>query len=291
MRPQRSTRFVEKCLQAQWKGQDHVSLTFGSLVIIGTIFKKLEEIEFVVESGASMHMLNKKDLSSAEPETLQRSRNPTTVITANGEVQTNEEATENAHDLEFFANTSHDSDSQRLAKVATRKHSIKTHFPKDRNCEICRRTKITRAPCRRRTGNAVHRAEKVRWLDNRRSKSSQWRWCISKQSQIRSRGTRFSYSMDTVWSVQKRTSQQTERSSRKFLGPPEKPKVIYTDHSLEFGNSCEDTYHGIIVHQRFHRSETNGIWKIGTQNKRRDVCCTVICEMFMTAWHMIWRTM
>ena len=29
------------------------------------------------------------------------------------------------------------------------KHSIYTHFPEDRNCEICQRTKITRAPCRR----------------------------------------------------------------------------------------------------------------------------------------------
>ena len=28
------------------------------------------------------------------------------------------------------------------------KHNVHTHFPKDRNCEICKRTKITRAPCR-----------------------------------------------------------------------------------------------------------------------------------------------
>ena len=27
------------------------------------------------------------------------------------------------------------------------KHSVYTHFLKDRNCEICKRTKITRAPC------------------------------------------------------------------------------------------------------------------------------------------------
>ena len=40
------------------------------------------------------------------------------------------------------------------------KHSVCTHFPKDRNCEICKRTKITRAPCRRRNGEAVPRAEK-----------------------------------------------------------------------------------------------------------------------------------
>ena len=38
-------------------------------------------------------------------------------------------------------------------------HSVKTHFPKDRNCEICKRTKITRAPCRRRNGEAVPRAD------------------------------------------------------------------------------------------------------------------------------------
>ena len=38
-------------------------------------------------------------------------------------------------------------------------HSVYTHFPKDRNCEICQRTKITRAPCRRRIGGAVPRAE------------------------------------------------------------------------------------------------------------------------------------
>ena len=35
------------------------------------------------------------------------------------------------------------------------KHSVETHFLKDRNCEICKRTKITRAPCRRRNGEAV----------------------------------------------------------------------------------------------------------------------------------------
>ena len=54
--------------------------------------KKPEEREFVVDSGASMHMLSKKDLSSDELDTLRKPRNPTTVITANAEVQTNEEA-------------------------------------------------------------------------------------------------------------------------------------------------------------------------------------------------------
>ena len=45
-------------------------------------------------------------------------------------------------------------------KVVSCKHSIFIYFPKDRDCEVCKRTKIIRAPCRKRTGNVVHRAEK-----------------------------------------------------------------------------------------------------------------------------------
>ena len=37
----------------------------------------------------------------------------------------------------------------------------KTHFPKDRNRDICLKTKITRASCRRRDGTVVPRADKV----------------------------------------------------------------------------------------------------------------------------------
>ena len=48
--------------------------------------------EFEVHSGASMHMPSKKDISSGEMETLRKSRNSTTVVTANGEVQTNNRA-------------------------------------------------------------------------------------------------------------------------------------------------------------------------------------------------------
>ena len=54
---------------------------------------KPEEREFVVDSGASVHMVSKRDLNSDEWETVRISKNPTTVMTANGEVQTRENAT------------------------------------------------------------------------------------------------------------------------------------------------------------------------------------------------------
>ena len=60
------------------------------------------EREFVVDSGASMHRLSNKDLSSDEKDTFKRSRHPTVVGTANGEVQTFEEAQICVHDLGLF---------------------------------------------------------------------------------------------------------------------------------------------------------------------------------------------
>ena len=39
------------------------------------------------------------------------------------------------------------------------KHSIFNHFPKDRNCEICKRTKITSALCRNCNGESVLQAQ------------------------------------------------------------------------------------------------------------------------------------
>ena len=63
---------------------------------------KPEEREFVVDSGASMHMISKKDLSDAEMDTLTKSCSPTIVITANGEVQTHKEAIVYVRELDIF---------------------------------------------------------------------------------------------------------------------------------------------------------------------------------------------
>ena len=63
---------------------------------------KPEEREFVVDSGASMHMISKKDMSDAEMDTLAKSCSPTIVITANGEVQTHEEATVYVKELDIL---------------------------------------------------------------------------------------------------------------------------------------------------------------------------------------------
>ena len=50
-----------------------------------------------------MHIVSKKDLNDAEMDTLTKSCSPTTVITANGEVQTHEEAIVYVKELGIFS--------------------------------------------------------------------------------------------------------------------------------------------------------------------------------------------
>ena len=382
---------------------------------------KLGQREFVVDSGASMHMISKKDLSDVEMDTLTKSCSPTIVITANGEVQTHEEATVYVKELDLFltvkvlektptvlslgklcdengyssewingqkphlikngirilcntqnfvpivvpglsssssgssstlktpwkqeshssSSSSASSSSPTVSEIQIReredgnsdispvqvstsvddrsgqpdettiergnpleseipewlqefrenlvddeillqggshassshevslepttkrredlgKHNVHTHFPQDRNCEICKRTKITRAPCRRRNGEAVPRAVNFGDLitadhkvlsDNCESRNNH-RYAVVVQD------------LATQWiqayPCKTKTSQETQRSLQKFLEPERKPKVIYTDNSLEFGKACEDLSWNHCTSAP-HRSETNGI--------------------------------
>ena len=57
---------------------------------------------FVVDSGASMRNISRKDLNKAELETVRVSKSPTTVVTANGDVLTEEKATVYVRELDLF---------------------------------------------------------------------------------------------------------------------------------------------------------------------------------------------
>ena len=408
---------------------------------------KPEEREFVVDSGASMHMISKKDLSDAEMDTLTKSCSPTIVITANGEVQTHEEATVYVKELDIFltmkvlentpavlslgklcdengysyewihgqkphlikngiripcntenfvpivvpglsssssgssstsktpsrqeshssSSSSASSSSPTVSEIQIReredginsdispvqvstsvddrsgqpdettiergnplnseipewlqefrenlvddeipvhgdshasssheasleptfkrredlgKHSVYTHFPKDRNCEICKRTKITRAPCRRRNGEAVPRAEKFGDLitadhkvlsDNCESRNNH-RYAVVVQD------------LATQWiqayPCKTKTSQETQRSLQKFLEPERNPKVIYTDNSLEFGKACEDLSWNHCTSTP-HRSETNGIAERAVRRVKEGTSAVLLQSGLNESW-------
>ena len=102
MRPKRGVKPCQKHIKAQEKDKASFHSPSEEWVLPVASTKEPEEREFVVDSGASMHMVSKKDLNSAELETMRISRSPTTVMTANGEVQTRGEATENVKELDLF---------------------------------------------------------------------------------------------------------------------------------------------------------------------------------------------
>ena len=138
------------------------------------------------------------------------------------------------------------------------KHSVYTHFPKDRNCEICQRTEITRASCRRRNGGAVPCAENIGDLitadhkvlsENCESRNNH-RYAVV----VQDLATQFIQSHP----CKTKASQETQRNLEKFLEPERKPKVIYTDNSLGFGKAFEDLSWNLCTSTP-HRSETNGI--------------------------------
>ena len=113
-------------------------------------------------------------------------------------------------------------------------------FPKTEIARSASGPKLQGAPCRRRKGEAVLRADNFGDLitadhkvlsDNCESRNNH-RYAVVVQD------------LATQWfqayPCKNKTSLETQRSLQKFLEPERKPKVIYTDNSLEFGKACED---------------------------------------------------
>ena len=96
-----------------------------------------------------------------------------------------------------------------------------------------------------------------------------------------------------------KTSHWTQKNLMKFLEPTRKPKVIYTDNSLEFGKSCEELSWNHCASTP-HRAEHMGLpkeqcaeWKKGhlwcycspvwvTSGGRILWNVTAICETFLS---------
>ena len=126
-----------------------------------------------------------------------------------------------------------------------------THFPEDRICEVCKRTVQkthwrSRTPCRK-FGDLITADHKV-LRENCESRNNH-RYAVVVQD------------LATQWiqscPCRTKTSQETQRSLQKFLEPDWKPKVIYTDKTLEFGKACGDLSCNHCTSTP-HGSETNG---------------------------------
>ena len=163
------------------------------------------------------------------------------------------------------------------------KHNVHTHFPTDRNCEICKRTKITRAPCRTRNGEAVPRAASFGDLitadhkvlsDNCESRNNH-RYAVVVQDPA------------TQWiqayPCKNNTSQETQRSLQKFLEPERNPKVVCTDNSLEFGKACQDLSWNHCTSTP-HRSETNGLAERAVRRVKEGTSAVLLQSGLNESW-------
>ena len=131
----------------------------------------------------------------------------------------------------------------KVGQCALKKHWV-GRGGKDRNCEVCKRTKITRATCRKRFGNPVPRAQHFgalltadhKVLNEGCESRKNHRYTVVKQNLLR----------------------RWKGVYECFSSRRKKPKVIYTDSSLNFGKVCEESSWNQCTLTP-HRSETNGI--------------------------------
>ena len=131
-------------------------------------------------------------------------------------------------------------------KVETGMHHMFTHFPKDQNREVCRRTKISRAPCRQRTSNPVPRAEKfgdLNSLDNN-VLNEDGKSCNSYgyAAVVQDLGTQWLQ----AYPCKTKTSQETKKCLKKYFEPKASPKVIFRQLTGIWGRRVK-IYRGIIV--------------------------------------------
>ena len=184
------------------------------------------------------------------------------------------------------SSSSHELPVESRAKVepGSGVHSIYTHFPKDPNCDICLKVKITRASCRRRAGTVVPRAEKFCDLITADHK------ILSEESESRN-SHRFAVvvqDLATQWLLsypcKTKTSQETQKKSpMKFPEPTRKPKVIYTDNSSEFGKSCEELSWNDCTSTP-HRSKTNGIAERAVRRIKEGASAVLLQSGLDTEW-------
>ena len=80
-----------------------------------------------------------------------------------------------------------------------------------------------------------------------------------------------------------KTSQETQRILQKFLEPERKPKVIYTDNSLEFGKACEDLSWNHCTSTP-HRSETNGIAERAVRRVKEGTSAVLLQSGLNESW-------
>ena len=157
------------------------------------------------------------------------------------------------------------------------KHSIYTHFPKHRNCDICFRTKITRASCRRRTGTVVPKAENFSDV-------------ITADHKVFSEGCESRHNHRYAVVVQDLATQETQKSLQKSLSRQGNQKS-FTLTTLEKFATPVKNHPEIIVRQHHTDQNRMGLLREQCVELRKGqlrYCCNLpwMKKVGLTPWNV-----
>ena len=163
-----------------------------------------------------------------------------------------------AHKDQDTSSSPHELPTELRAKVVLGlgRHSVYKHFLKDTNCDICLKTKITRASCRRPAGTVMPRAENFGDLITAD--------CEESESRNNHRYAVVLQDLATQWlqsyPCKTKTSQETQKSLMKFLEPTSNHKSFTLKIPENLAKPVRN-YLGIIVRQRHTGQNQMGLQK------------------------------
>ena len=146
-----------------------------------------------------------------------------------------------------------------------------------------KRTNITKVPCRRRNGEAVPRATNFGDLITADHKIVSDNFASRKNHRHAVMVQDLATQWIQAYPCKNQTSQETQGSLQKFLEPEKKPKVIYTDSSLEFGKNCEDLSWNHCTSTP-HRSETNSIAERAVRRVKEGTSAVFLISGLNESW-------
>ena len=182
--------------------------------------------------------------------------------------------------------SSHELPMEPRAKVepGSGKHIVYTHFSKDPNCDICLKTRITRASCRRRAGTVMPRSEIFGDLITADHKVLSGRKWITWKSSICRGDTRFGNSVVTILPMLNKNFPANPEELTKVLGADVETKShVHWQFPGIWQSLWRINLESLYVNTSPFRNKWD-CWESGTQDWRRDFCCTVAMR---SGWKMV----
>ena len=170
-----------------------------------------------------------QESSSADKASVSDNRDVETQVSKRSEGMNEELRRDPLHDSTGTENQTNNSESEEVQRdisheLGSGRHSVSTHFPKDQNCEICLKTKITRSSCRRRANAVMPRAENFGDFTSADHK------VLSEESRNNHRYAVVVQDLATQWlqsyPCKTTTSQETSKNPMKSLEPSRNPSPI-----------------------------------------------------------------